>query len=188
MRSRNRSTRWRGVLGYPALSALGSLTVTADSTIEVRPAVQVQHPDKDDRASGGARFFLDGDQVIVALGRTGEERMFAVDAGGQQTYLTSRYFDEHSAEFAGQKMELFSIPGSQSLPPQPAYVAETIALPVGTAEVTVHFVQVLTAPVGSAALDDVYGVLGVDALEQVKSYTFDYRTMRFSIVAQTGRE
>ncbi len=177
-----------GVLGYPALSALGSLTVTADSTIEVRPAVQVQHPDKDDRASGGARFFLDGDQVIVALGRTGEERMFAVDAGGQQTYLTSRYFDEHSAEFAGQKMELFSIPGSQSLPPQPAYVAETIALPVGTAEVTVHFVQVLTAPVGSAALDDVYGVLGVDALEQVKSYTFDYRTMRFSIVAQTGRE
>jgi hypothetical protein len=45
----------------------------------------------------------------------------------------------------------------------------------------VHYVQVLTQPLGSAALDDVYGVLGVDALDQLKAYTFDYRTMRFSV-------
>jgi hypothetical protein len=110
--------------------------------------------------------------------------MFAVDAGGQQTYLTSRYFNEHSADFAGEKMELFAIPGSESLPPQPAYVAETIPLLVGATTVPVHYVQVLTQPVGTAALDDVYGVLGVDALDQLKSYTFDYRTMRFSVRPQ----
>jgi hypothetical protein len=178
----------QGVLGYPALSALGSLTITADATIEVRPAAQIQAPDKDDRLTNGARFFLDGDQLIVALGGpgsnaggAGQERMFAVDAGGQQTYLTSRYYDEHAADFTGQKMELFAIPGSESLPPQPAFVAETIPLLVGSATVPVHYVQVLTQPVGSAALDDVYGVLGVDALDQLKSYTFDYRTMRFSV-------
>jgi hypothetical protein len=45
----------------------------------------------------------------------------------------------------------------------------------------VHYIQVLTQPLGSAALDDVYGVLGVDALDQLRSYTFDYRTMRFSV-------
>jgi hypothetical protein len=33
-------------------------------------------------------------------------------------------------------------------------------------------------------LDDVYGVLGTDALGQLKSYTFDYRTMRFTATAQ----
>jgi len=44
-----------------------------------------------------------------------------------------------------------------------------------------HYIQVLTQPLGSAALDDVYGVLGVDVLEQLRSYTFDYRTMRFSV-------
>jgi hypothetical protein len=43
---------------------------------------------------------------------------------------------------------------------------------------------VLTQPLGSAALDDVYGILGVDALGQLKSYTFDYRTMRFRAVGE----
>jgi uncharacterized protein (DUF2384 family) len=60
-------------------------------------------------------------------------------------------------------------------------VAETIPLTVGTTTMRVHYIQVLTQPLGSAALDDVYGVLGVDALDQLRSYTFDYRTMRFSV-------
>jgi len=226
-----------GVLGYPALSALGSLTITSHATIEVRPAKQISPAEKDDQLTNGARFFLDGDQVIVALGnakianepppqpelkpepagevalpkepkpagfaepapapdpkltatadastpqetKPGEERMYAVDAAGQQSYLTSRYYDEHSADFANQKMELFSIPGSLALPPQPAYIAENVALAVGAATVRVHYVQVLTQPIGSAALDDVYGVLGVDVLDQLKAYTFDYRTMRFGV-------
>jgi len=32
-----------------------------------------------------------------------------------------------------------------------------------------------------AAIDDTYGTLGMDALDELKSYTFDYRTMRFAI-------
>src|ERR1035438_9427511 len=171
----------QGVLGYPALSALGSLTVTADATIEVRPTRQILPAEKDDELTMGARFFLDGDQVIVALGVPTQERMYVVDAGGQQTYLTSRYYAEHSADFAGMKATLFSLPGLESPTPQPAYVGETVLLTAGPTTVTVHFVRVLTQPLGSAALDDVYGVLGMDALEQLKAYTFDYRTMRFSV-------
>jgi hypothetical protein len=178
----------QGVLGYAALSALGSVTITADDTIAVRPAKQIEPAEKDDLLTKGACFFLDGDQILVAMGKaheTGtnadEERMFVVDAGGQETYLTSRYYDEHTTDFAGQKMELFTLPGPQTLAPQPAFVAETIPLTVGTTTMRVHYIQVLTQPLGSAALDDVYGVLGVDALDQLRSYTFDYRTMRFSV-------
>jgi hypothetical protein len=215
----------QGVLGYPALSALGSLTLTADATIEVqpresRPAAegaqaappvqsgqkaeaapsadppqQADPAKKDDRPAQGARFFFDGDQMIVALGRPavasdapspsaqkpGDERMYVIDVGGQQTYLTSRYYSEHSDEFSNQKMELFSLPGAPAAPPQPAYIAETVPLTAGPTTVHVHYVQVLTQPLGSAALDDVYGVLGVDALDQLKAYTFDYRTMRFRV-------
>jgi hypothetical protein len=183
----------QGVLGYPVLAALGSLTITNEDSIEVRPAKQPQPADKsspaekndkDDHPLPGARFFLDGDRMIVALGNSGaagDERMYVIDAGGQQTYLTSRYYDEHAADFTGQKMELFKLPIPQPMPPQPAYLAETVPLAVGPTTVNVHFIQVLTQPLGSAALDDVYGVLGLDALDQLQAYTFDYRTMRFSV-------
>jgi hypothetical protein len=176
--------RVEGVLGYPALSALGSVTVTDNDTIEVRPGKQPDPAGNTRRRNPGAPFFLDGDQIIVAFGRGGPDssgdRMFAVDAGGQQTYLTSRYFDEHASQFNGQKVTEFSYPGLGS-PPQPAYVAETVPLVVGHTTVDLHYLRVLTQPLGSAALDDVYGVLGVDALGQLGSYTFDYRTMRFSV-------
>jgi len=207
-----------GVLGYPALAAIGSLTITSDNTIFVRPAKQISPPEPNDLLTAGARFYLDGDQVIVALssargiargdplaqpgsGAAGrgtsraadsatnsasvadDERMFAVDAGGQQTYLTARYLDEHAAKFNGQKMEMFSFLGGQS-PSQPAYVAENVPLQAGATEFTLHFLHVLIQPLGSAAPGDVYGVLGTDALGQLKSYTFDYRTMRFAVTTQ----
>jgi hypothetical protein len=198
-----------GVLGYPALAAIGSLTVTSDNTVFIRPAKQIAPPASDDLLTGGTPFYVDGEQVIVSLGReqstagspenagdsgqgsaaagqgptdAGGDRMYAVDAGGQQTYLTSRYFDEHAADFNNQKMQMISMLGGQ--PPQPAYTAENVPLRVGAIPVTFHFLRVLTQPLGSAALDDVYGVLGADALGQLKSYTFDYRTMRFAVTIQ----
>lgn len=175
----------QGVLGYPALQALGSLTITSDATIEVRPDKSAT--DENNAAGApGAHFFLDGDQIILALGAVGNERMFAVDAAGQQSYLTSRYFDEHVSEFSGQKAEMFSIPGVEGEKPQPAFVAESAPLDVGGTLVHAHYVQVLTQPVGDAALDDVYGVLGVDVLDQFRRYTFDYRNMRFSVGPEDG--
>jgi hypothetical protein len=173
-----------GVLAYPALSAVGSLTITADDTIEMRPFKPADKNAKEDPPMLGARFFLDGDQMLVALGSAGEERMCVVDASSQETYLTSRYYDEHAADFAGQKMQLFTLPGHESSPPQPAFVAETIPFAFGPTAVDVHYIQVLTQPLGSAALDDVYGVLGLDFLDQLRAYTFDYRTMRFSVKAE----
>jgi hypothetical protein len=189
-----------GVLGYPALEAMGRLTVS-DNAIQVDPAAEIDPSVDNDRLKTGARFFLDGDQIIVALGNPRDpaanrstrdapsagdsssegpdDWMFAIDAGSQQTYLTSRWFDEHAAEFNGQTTQMFSFPADQS-PPQPAYVAESVPLNIGGATIDLHYISVLTQPLGSAAHDDVYGVLGIDALDQLKSYTFDYRTMRFS--------
>lgn len=168
----------RGVLGYPAVSALGSLTVTANAKVEVQPGAKGEH------LTTGARFFLDGDRVLVGLGKPGDERMFVLDAAGQQTYLSSRYYAEHEAEFEHQKMQLLSVPGSQNKPPSSAYIADSVKLLVGDASVTFHNVQVLSQPLGSAAVDDTYGTLGMDALDELKSYTFDYRTMRFAAKSQ----
>jgi hypothetical protein len=196
--------RVEGVLGYPTLAAMGRLTVS-DNTIQVDPANEDGPGEGADRLTAGAQFYLDGDQVIVALGtaqdpapaspaqgssvgRPGgiaggpasrEDQMFSIDAGGQQTYLTSRWFNEHAAEFKGKKMEPFTFPDSDS-GPRSAYVAEDVPLAIGDTAIELHNVPVLTQPLGSASRDDVYGVIGVDGLDQFTSYTFDYRTMRFS--------
>lgn len=196
-----------GVLGYPALAAIGSLTITSDDIIQVRPVKQIGTPEKDDLLTDGTPFYLDGDQVIVALRRVqpsgdaaaldaagsgsssgptsnpNDQRMYVIDAGGQQTYLTSRYFEEHAADFNNMKVVPYASSG-QSSESQPSYIAETVPLGVGKATIDLHYIRVLTQPLGSSALDDVYGVLGVDALGQLKSYTFDYRTMRFRAVGE----
>jgi hypothetical protein len=165
----------RGVLGYPAVSALGSLTITADSRIEIQPGA------KGERTTTGARFYLDGDRLLAALGKQGDERMYIIDAGGQQTYLTSRYYAEHSDDFANKKMELLSPPGEPAAPPIPTYIAESATLLIGATPASFQYLPVLTQPIAGAAIDDTYGTLGMDALDELKSYTFDYRTMRFSI-------
>jgi hypothetical protein len=181
-----------GVLGFPAIAAIGSITVNSDHTVLIRPVKQLGPLANGDLLTTGTRFYLDGDQVIVAMGTgqqsspaggQGDDRMFAVDAGGQQTYLTSRYFDEHAADFNNQKMEMFSFLGQTSAS-QPAYISETLPFKAGTTQFDLHFLRVLTQPLGNAALDDVYGILGVDALSQLKNYTFDYRTMRFAVQPQ----
>jgi len=171
----------QGVLGYPALSTVGTMTITDEDNFEVQPRTGKRLPALNSRPPQGTRFFFDGDQMIVALGKPGDERMAAIDEGGQQTYMTSRYYEEHSREFANKKMELFSIPGADTRPPEPAYMAESIPLVVGTNTVQLHYLQVLTQPLGSAVLDDVYGILGIDALDQLRAYTFDFENMRFSI-------
>jgi len=195
-----------GVLGYPALAAMGRLTVS-DNAIQIDPTKEIDAQMDKDRLNRGAHFYLDGDQIIVAMGRAAgagggsaatdspdgaseagsasgsDDRMFAIDAGGQQTYLTSRWFDEHAAEFNHQKMQMFSLPGPDSAP-VPAYTATTVPLKIGGAKIDLHYIPVLTQPLGSAARDDVYGVIGIDALDQFESYTFDYRTMRFSARGQ----
>jgi hypothetical protein len=205
-----------GVLGYPAVAALGSLTITDNATIEVRPPATGSKDEANFRTDPGAPFFFDGDQMIVAMrnasaaggvaeagpaasrgaggqtagsqaakpgeaASTGDVRMFVLDASGQQTYLTSRYYEEHASDFTGQKMEMFALPGAPNTAAQPAYTAENVNLSFGPTVVTVHYIPVLTQPVGDAALDDVYGVLGLDALDQLRSYTFDFRTMLLSV-------
>lgn len=167
----------RGVLGYPAVSALGSLTITSDATIEVQPGAAGA------RLTDGAPFYLDGERVLVALGKPdgSDDRLYAVDAAGQQSYLSSRYFSEHAQDFVRSKPQLLQLTGMENAPPVPAYLAQSLALSVGRKRAVVHDVQVLTQPLGATASDDTYGTLGVDILQQFASYTFDYRTMRFTV-------
>ena len=182
-----------GVLGYPALQAMGAITVTDGATVEVRPALQISAKEPADKLTTGVPFYLDGDQVLVAFENSPTpsadankaQRIYALDAGGQQSYLTSRYYVEHQEDFDGETAALFVLPGAAGIAPQPAYNAEDVELWAGKSSLYVHYLQVLKSPLGSASRDDLYGVLGVDFLDQLKSYTFDYRTMLFTATSQS---
>jgi hypothetical protein len=185
----------KGVLGYAALAALSTMTITDNNTVYVKPDKHEGPDGPHDHLTEGARLYLDGSQMIIALGAPHDDadraflhamgdsdaRMYAVDMGGQQTYLTTRYYDEHSPDFDGDKTQPFRLLGAPQIPPVPAYTAETLSITVGGVPVEVHFIPVLTQPLGSAVRDDVYGLLGIDALDQLREYTFDFKTMRFNI-------
>ena len=121
--------------------------------------------------------------MLVALGKAdgADDRLYAVDAAGQQSYLTSRFFSEHAPAFAQSRMQLLHLTGMENAPPVPAYLAQTVRLEVGKKVVVIHDIQVLTQPLDGTANDDTYGTLGVDVLQQFASYAFDYRTMRFTV-------
>jgi len=182
-----------GVLGYPALQAMGSVTVTESATVEVRPDQQITKKEPKDKLTNGVPFYLDGDQVLVAFENAPEstpeankaQRIYALDAGGQQSYLTSRYYLEHLEDFEGETPALFTLAGVDAIAPQPAYTAEDVELWAGKSSLYVHYLQVLKAPLGNGSRDDLYGLLGVDFLDQLKSYTFDYRTMLFTATSQS---
>ena len=98
---------------------------------------------KGERQTTGA-LFLDGDRILAALGKAGDERMYVIDAGGQQTYLTSRYYAEHEDDFADKKMQLLPPPGEPKAPPIPTYIAESATLLVGATPASFQFIAVLT--------------------------------------------
>lgn len=159
----------QGVLGYPGFTALGSVTIYPDDSIEAN---------KKDRIETGSPFYIEGDRLLAALGPKGKERIYEIDTGGQQSFLSSRYYDEHSDDFEGKKMQLLAVPGTENEPPAPAYVGDTIKIPTGDGLIELNDMQVLTEPRGKN-FDDTYGTLGIYALDQLASYTFDYRTMQF---------
>ena len=51
--------------------------------------------------------------------------------------------------------------------PQVGLCRRDRALAVGDNTIDLHYIPVLTQPLGSAARDDVYGVLGIDGLDQL---------------------
>ena len=106
-----------GVLGYPALEALGSNTISNEATIKVIPEKEIKPSGKAAPLPMGARFYLDGDtghrrhQPVCAWSRHDglSFRSWGGSIGScRRPYVrhrrrwaadlpyTSRYFDEHS--------------------------------------------------------------------------------------------
>jgi hypothetical protein len=167
-----------GVLGQPLLALLGQVTASESGNLTFSEAPPLQE---------GAPFFTDEDQLIVAAGKDGSGGLYTVNPAAASSLFSSRFYDTHLAQFAHLRMDLVKLPGnklSQEIP-IPAYHAETLHLSFGGVPITLHDIEVLAQPAG-AEEDRFYGMLGCDALSQLKSYTFDFRSMKFIVRTHFG--
>jgi len=165
--------RLPGSIGFPVLSALGKITFFADGRLGVDSGTATT-------TRGPGNLFLDRLTPVVAVALKGSSRLFTIDTGATGSYLSALYYAAHLAEFEDQVpggMELTGAGGSKLVS---VYHVRSAALLLGGACIGLEDVPVLTEPRGP--LDDgFYGNIGQDALRQSRSYTFDFRTMNFTI-------
>jgi predicted aspartyl protease len=158
------------LLGYPVLSALGRITFYSDGRFGADGPNGL-------KVNTGSQMFMEQLTPVVAADDGVATRLFTLDTGAANTYLTAKYLSDHHAEFAVAKKSTVEMAGHPH--PLPAYYAEHVTLTLGGVVVHLEHVPVLAVPTGSGE-DYFYGNLGQDVFRQFRSYTLDFRSMRFS--------
>ena len=175
----------RVLLGLPVLMALGRLTFSADGSLTATP----QTPDQ--ASDIGASIWLGDSQLLVQAGTlsgtrgvhfggTHEPRLFVLDTGSGSSYLTDHYLSEHPEQFQGAPPEMAKLVGAGGEVDSAAYSARHLPIWFGSSEVEMNGQHVLATPISSPT-EYYEGLLGQDLLSTVKSYTIDFRLMRFSV-------
>jgi hypothetical protein len=111
--------------------------------------------------------------------------LFAFDRGASDSYLTFRYQHKFRRAFVNQKRGSVELAGHPR--PLPAYDAKTVTLTFGVTPVTLRDISVLSEPQGNG-LDYFYGNLGQDTVKSFRSYTLDFRKMRFLVEFAASRQ
>lgn len=171
------------VLGFPVAYALGRITFARDGTLTVDPAAA--------GAPGGATLWVGDGSLLVALGTEpvieantlkggARERLFEIDTGSRNSYLTDRYLKENQSLFPGDPPQVARLAGAGGVHEIPAFEAHKLPLFFGATPVLCSGQHVLTQPQGGEA-ESYYGVIGQDVLRLFSSYTLDFRAMRMTV-------
>jgi hypothetical protein len=180
------------LLGYPVASALGRLTFTRDGVLTVTAQAGSAGSGTGTETGIGARMWIGDGSLLVALGTVPviedgklnggtRERLFELDTGSGNTYLTDHYLAENRSRFTGEPESIARLAGAGGIHEIPAYKAHKLPLFFGATPVLCSGQHVLTQPQGGEA-ESYYGVVGQDILRLFSSYTVDFRNMRFSVV------
>jgi hypothetical protein len=148
---------------------LGRITFYRDGHIRV---IATANPER-----GASPMFMDGLTPVIAGNDGVATRLFTFDTGAANTILTERYLDDHRAELATERRSTVQVAAHPQ--PLPAYYAKRVMLTIGGVAVNLQKIPVLAEPLGNG-WDYYYGNLGEDVLKQFRSYTIDFRSMRFS--------
>jgi predicted aspartyl protease len=159
------------IIGYPEIAALGWVTFYADGRIGVSPSTNHQ----------GAEMFLDGNKPLIAAKTSKGVRLFNLDTGAPGTLLYDLYWNENKNAFVGVNPSPYQVLGAGGSHEVPAFNGVEVPLGFGDASVVLHHVSVLTKPHNTDPEEFFYGNLGQDLLKPLRSWSLDFRSMRFEI-------
>jgi hypothetical protein len=173
------------LLGFPVVYALARLTFAKDGSL----TVSAQSPPADRRTD--VHLWFAAHALLLPLGTMavadgnrltsiGEPRLFMLDTGSENSFLTDRYLAEHASTFHGPPSETARLAGPGGTEEIPAYAARGVPLFVGDNLMLLNGPHVLTKP-ASGEVQHYFGLIGQDLLRNFSSYTLDFRTNAFSV-------
>ncbi|MGA2280616.1 MAG: retropepsin-like aspartic protease [Verrucomicrobiota bacterium] len=160
------------VIGYPVVAALGCVTFYADGRIDANQSTNKQ----------GAEMFMEGNKPWIAAKTRKGVRLFFLDTGAPRTTMYDLYWNENRDVFAGANLGTIQFLGAGGNRDIPGFLAAEVPLVFGTIPVVLHNIAVLTKP-HTDAPEVLYGCLGQDLLRPLRSWSLDFRSMRFQIEA-----
>lgn len=169
---KDRHAQISGILGYPALAALGSLTVSRN-VLSVRP--------KSPSSAFSCPLWVEELDPLLQLTVSGRRVLFELDTGDDGAELGRRFVREFPSVFAGLKLNTFGIEGVGGPLKLRGYVVPELPVQIGSRPAVLAHIRALTSTLGEYPVDELYGNLGQSFLRQFESYTIDFRRMRFSV-------
>lgn len=166
-----------GILGYPALAALGSFAITGREMV-VAPEGQP--------SARSSRLCMEELTPLLEATIAGQELLFGFDTGATSGSFSATYLRKFPGQCTSLNPQKYGTAGAGGdVLFLPAYYLPQIELRLGSATATLKKVPVLTRDLGVDPLDQVYGNLGQSLLSQFRSYTIDFSRMRFCVGENT---
>jgi hypothetical protein len=165
------SQRVHGIVGLPAIRALGSIGISARGEVRI-------HSDSP-KVQSDPNIFFDGLTPIVEVHHAGRAAPMKLDTGGDTTYLYSSFREtltpEERSKLKRQRRGFTGVGGSTKLE---AELVPQLELELPGRTVGLHHVSLrLDSPPPGNGYSD--GLLGMDALKS--GFTIDFRAMRLDL-------
>jgi predicted aspartyl protease len=166
--------RIEGCLGLPVLMALGAVSVVQGASVHFAGSLETRPGN-----SAAHNIFLERFTPVVIADFGHGDQLFTVDTGAIGTILSMAFFGEGETSIDAGQLRALEILGAGGSVVATAYEVDGLVARVDGHCVTPQLVDILTQH--SNSTDEFYGNVGQNVLGLFASYTFDFRSMHFSV-------
>jgi predicted aspartyl protease len=162
----------QGILGYPALAALGSFAMSGNK-MTISPQAQP--------STGSAKLYIEGLTPLVEATVEGKELLFQFDTGENGAELSAKYVRAFPQQFASLKAVNARPGGAGGVRPLTAYPLPKLVIHLGAATANFLNITAISQDRGVYPQDELFGNMGQGLLQQFRTYTIDFTRMQLAL-------